>query len=231
MKKPRRPDSTLQHEELSDLSRDGEIPDAPSYPVFNVEQLYLELKHRYLSHDKWLACVQTAALALDPCQQKSAKAQLIALYASASGSEPLSNKECENFAEAWIHAGEARRAVDGGHGDAAQAHLDSAYILLTTNLKSRRRREISDNNAKGKAKARQECTEEFAKLVRARRPARGWRLLTDVAKTLGPKLATIIEEKEVECGPLWNRDPNDLIDEWLSRKKGPVYEAYRGRGS
>jgi hypothetical protein len=218
--------SAPPHEESSGLISDDAIPEASPHSVLGVEELYLDLQHDCLSQDNRLACVQIAELALDPCQQESAKAQLIALHLSASGNS-IGNKECENLAEAWIHAAKARRAVDEGHGAAAQTFIDSAYTLLTANMKLQAHRRLFDR----KTKCRQECIEEFAKLVRAKRPTGGWTDHSAVAKALDRTLAIIIDQKKRESGPLWRKDPAALIIEWLARKKGPVYEAYRGRGS
>jgi hypothetical protein len=218
--------STEPCEDLRDLIWKDEIRETADW-ASKVELLFLDLNQGCLKRDEWLACVRTAVLSLDPSKQQAIKEQLMDLYLSASGGNSLSSKERENFAKAWIHAADARRAVVEGLGDTVQAHLDGAYTLLTLNLKIRSHREILDNKTKG----RQECIEEFAKLVRAHRPVRGWLDYSDVARTLDRALVSVIGKKEIACGPLWNRDPAELIIDWLSKKKGPVYEAYRGRES
>jgi len=223
---PKQTDSKMPMNEFLALLWGSEIPKSSPELVSAVELLYLEFKHKYLNQNEWLACVRTAVLPLDPSEQQTIKEQLTVLYLSASGSKSLRNKEREKFAEAWIHAAEARRAVAEGLGDAAQAHLDGAYTLLSANMKSQAHRKMIDNKTKG----RQECIEEFAQVVRVERPVSGWTDHSAVAKALDQKLAIIIENKKSQYGPLWNRDPAALIIEWLAKGKGSVHEAYRGRG-
>lgn len=216
----------LPHEDLRDLIWRDEIHKT-SPAASDVELLFLEFNQGCLNRNEWLACVRAAVLSPDPSDQQVTKEQLAALYLSASGGKSLSRKERENFAKAWIHAADARRVVAEGLGDAAQTHLDGAYILLAANVATKAHRELFES----KAKARKECIEEFAKLVQVARPAHGWTDSRDVAKKLGPSLAVIIDKKKQKCGPFFKKSPATLIDEWLADVKGPVYEAYRGKKS
>lgn len=220
--------STEPYEGLRNLIWSDEIHDASAGWASDVELLFLEFNQPYLKRHEWLACVRTVALSFDPSERQAIKERLMGLYLSASGGNSLSSKECENFAEAWIHAAAARRAVIECPGDAVQAHLNAAYTLLTANTKIRLRRVTSDNKAKG----RQECIEEFAKLVQSARPVGGWKDHKGFIKALGPTLAAIIDQKErkYKCGALFRKAASMLIFDWIG-KKGPVCEAYRGRKS
>jgi len=219
---PKQTDSKLQYNEFLTVIWGGQIPKNSTELVSAVELLYVEFKHNYLNKNEWLACARTAVLPVDPSEQQTIKEQLMALYLSASGSKSLSNKERENFAEAWIHAAEARRAVAEGLGDAAQAHLDGAYTLLAANINSQARQKRTRNKTNG----RQECIEEFAKLLQSERPPGGWTDHSHVAKTLDGNLAKILDEKSRQYGSLWKKAPAVLIIEWLAKNKGSLHEAY-----
>ncbi len=216
-------DPRLERGDLLDLIWNGETRKLPEPWPSIVELLYLDFENDYLDRDEWLACIRATALSPDPSKQQATKEQLMAPYLLAN----CSNKECENFADAWIHAARAREAVVKGHGDAVQTHVDSAYTFLAANKKT----QLHGNLLRMKARARQECVDEFAKLVQAKRPAGGWTDDSHVARELQQALAIIIEKKKREYGPLWKNNSGVLIIDWLAKKKGPVYEAYRGRGS
>jgi hypothetical protein len=227
MKQPKQGDLLSQHEDSSDLIiRDDEISKAPVFLLNAIELLFLEFRH-YLNQDGWSACARTVVPLIGPSEQQAIKKQLMALYLSESNGKAPNNKECENFAEAWIHAVDARRAVAKGLEDAAQAHLDCCYTLLAANIKSQMHREMLEN----KAEARKECIDEFAKLVRAARPVGGWKNHEALVEALGVTLAIIIDKKKQEYGSFFKKPPATLINEWLAKMKGPVYEAYRGRKS
>lgn len=209
----------------SDLIRGKDTCRASSSYLVAVERLYGELNLWCLGDSQGTQCANIAALALDSSQEQSAKTQLVALYRSTREKEPPGEEECDNVAEAWIHAVKARRAIDDGDAGTAKTHVGKAFDLLSANLAGKRKRKRKLN----RDVARRECVKYFAELVLKRRPARGWTDPSQVAKTLAQELARIIENQSPD-GPLWKKEPAALILEWLDEKKGAVFEAYRGRG-
>lgn len=215
---------TRQLEEASDSIGDERAPQAPSRYLAAVDRLYGELDLWCLGDSQGMQCADIAALALDSSQQQSAKTQLVALYRSIREKDSPSGEECDNVAEAWIHAVKARRAILDGDASAVKTHVDEAFDLLSASLAGERKRKRKLN----RDKARRECVKDFAELVLKRRPARGWTDPSQVVKTLGQELVRIIENQSPD-DPLWKKEPAVLILEWLDKKKGAVFEAYRGR--
>ncbi|PXV55445.1 hypothetical protein SAMN04487785_1113 [Dyella jiangningensis] len=217
---------TRQLEEASDSIGDERAPQASSRYLAAVDRLYGELHLWCLGDSQGMQCANIAALALDSSQQQSAKTQLVALYRSIREKDSPDGEECDNVAEAWIHAVKARKAILDGDASTVKTHVDEAFDLLSASLASGRKRERKFN----RDKARRECVKDFAELVLKRRPPRGWADPSQVAKALGQELVRIIESQSPDRA-LWKKEPAVLILEWLDKKKGPVFEAYRGRGS